>query len=209
MKLKKINENLQKALIELGYTIPHSLLKASFGTIKSGADVVLVEEDDIEKCLDACIHSIQKTEKAVMQSPRVLIMMPDKETVLQLIEKLQELGKYTDLRFYGVHDKSNFDEDKNLISIGIDILVGTPNRLNEMFGSAGFDVNQLKLWIFYELDSLLKNRLEGILYRLLESIDKPQRLFIMSDITEKTALFIENVSEDAIWFGPVADEDAS
>ena len=209
MKLKKINENLQKALTELGYTVPHSLLKASFGTIKSGTDVVLVEEHDAEKLLDTCVHTIQKAEKAFMQSPRVLIMARDKETVLQLVEKLKESGKYTDLRFYGVHDKSNLDEDKNLISIGIDVLVGTPTRLNEMFGSAGFDVNQLKLWIFYELDVLLKNRLEGILYRLLESIDKPQRLFVISDITEKVELFIENVSEDAVWFGPVDSDDVT
>jgi hypothetical protein len=35
--------------------------------------------------------------------------------------------------------------DKNYISSGIDVLIGTPNK--EMFTTAGFNVNRLKMFI--------------------------------------------------------------
>ena len=200
MKLKKINSHLKQALLELGIEEPHYLLKTSFGTIKSGVDVVLVEETDEDSTLDVCIHTIQKTQKAFMQSPRVLIIVPSKEKVVLLMEQMKTLAKYTDIRFFGVHEHSDLDDDKNLISVGIDVLIGTPSRLNEMFSTAGFDVNQLLLWVFFDLDVLLKNRTEPILYRLNESILKPQKLFMTTEITEKVEMFIDNISEDAEWF---------
>ena len=41
MKLKKINENLQQALIENGLTEANELQQETFSTIKSGADAVV------------------------------------------------------------------------------------------------------------------------------------------------------------------------
>jgi superfamily II DNA/RNA helicase len=37
--------------------------------------------------------------------------------------------------------------DKNYISGGVDVLIGTPNKLGEMFTTAGFNVNRLKMFI--------------------------------------------------------------
>lgn len=200
MKLKKINPNLQKAISEFAPQAPHQLLFNSFGTVKSGVDIVLVEDEKSQMLFDVCVHSIQKTEKAHMQSPRVLIVVPSKEHVFTMMEEMTLLAKYTNLRLFGVHEHSDLDDDKNLISVGIDVLIGTPHRLNEMFSTAGFDVNQLKLWVFYELDVLMKNRTESILYRLNESIQRPQRLFMTLEVTEKVEMFIDNISEEAVWF---------
>ena len=49
MNLKKINPNLQQALIENGLTEAPNVIKEAFGTIKSGNDVVLVIEDKKEQ----------------------------------------------------------------------------------------------------------------------------------------------------------------
>jgi superfamily II DNA/RNA helicase len=34
-----------------------------------------------------------------------------------------------------------------IISGGVDVLIGTPNKLGEMFTTAGFNVNRLKMFI--------------------------------------------------------------
>lgn len=199
MNLKKIYEPLNLALEELSYIEASPMLQESFSKVKSGVDVCIIESEKKTTVLDVCVHIIQKIQKALLQSPRVLLLVPDKETMLDFHENLTQCAKHTDLRFYGVHDKSNLDQDKNLISLGIDVLIGTPKRINEMFSGAGFDVNQLKLWIFYHLDSMLKNREESFLYRLNESIHKPQKLFFIQETSEKTDIFVENLSQDALW----------
>lgn len=200
MNLKKINEDLKQGLINAGLTEPTKILKESFGTIKSGNDVVILCEDANEREDIIVINTIQRLEKEFMQSPRALIVVKDKPEVLRMLEKFKTYGKYTSLRFFGVHEKTNLDEDKNNISVGIDVLIGTPERLNFMFGSAGFDINQLKMFVIDTLDDLLRVRLEPKLYRLSESIGKTQRFYLANDDYERLDAFVDKTMLDSYWF---------
>ena len=104
------------------------------------------------------------------------------------------------MRIYHVHDRSDLDEDKNQISLGIDVLIGTPNQLTIMFGSAGFDVNQLKMFILDDAEVILKNRYEPKILRLSESIEKVQRIFFCSQITERLEIVAENIMVEPLFF---------
>ncbi|HLT65309.1 MAG TPA: DEAD/DEAH box helicase [Flavobacterium sp.] len=200
MNLKKINTNLQQALIENQLVEAYPVLKESFGTIKSGADVVFEVEDAIIRENIAAISVIQKLEKAYMLSPRALIIVKDKEDALSMHNKLTAFGKYTDLRFFVCHEKTNIDEDKNLISIGIDVLVGTPERLAIMLSTAGYDVNQLKLLVIDDADEMLRRRMDTILYRMSETIGKTQRMYLTAFATERFEAFVDRTMLDSFWF---------
>ncbi|MBE99446.1 DEAD/DEAH box helicase [Flavobacterium coralii] len=200
MKLKKINPGLQKALEEAGLTEPTELQKETFGTIKSGADCVVAAPDGGGKTTAIVINVIQKLEKAFEQSPRALIVVQDKARVQEMQEMFRQYGSYTDLRVYGVYEQGDIDYDKNQISVGIDVLIGTPNRLNEMFGSAGYDVNQLKMFIVDDLEAMLKVRLEPKLTRLSNSISKTQRIFFTDIITERVEFFADRIMVEPLFF---------
>ncbi|KGO90211.1 DEAD/DEAH box helicase [Flavobacterium suncheonense] len=200
MQLKKINPNLQKALIELGLTEANEMQQETFSTIKSGADAVIQSVGGSGKTTTIVLNVIQRLEKAHMVSPRALIIVEDKGKMLEMLEMFSELGKYTDLRVYGTHDKSDMDYDKNQISVGIDVLVGTPNRLNDMFATAGYDVNQLKMFVVDDADVLFKNRMEPKVTRISDSIAKTQRLFFCSAITEKVEIMADKIMIEPLFF---------
>lgn len=213
MKLKKINTQLQQALVENGLTEAPAVLKEAFGTIKSGNDVVLIIEDQENREEAIAVSVIQRLEKPFMLSPRALIIVQDKEEALRMEAVLKTFAKYTDLRIFMTHDKTDLDEDKNQISLGIDILIGTPERLSFMFGNAGFDVNQLKIFVIAHTDELLKKRQDTRLYRLSESIGKTQRLYVSDKETERLEIFVDKTMLDSFWFSEDEfeeyDEDAS
>lgn len=200
MNLKKINPKLQQALIENGLTEAPNVIEEAFGTIKSGNDVVLIIEDQKERKEAIAISVIQRLEKAFMLSPRALVIVEDKPQALQMEAVFKELAKYTDLRIFMTHDKTDLDEDKNQISVGIDVLVGTPERLSFMFGNAGFDVNQLKMLVINNTDELLRLRHDTRLYRLSESIGKTQRLYVSEQETERLEMFVYKTMLDSYWF---------
>lgn len=200
MFLKKIYDKLAQGVELAGFTEPTELQKESFGTIKSGADCVLAMPDGGSKTTTIVINVIQKLQKAFEQSPRALIVVQDKEKVQEMQEMFELLGKYTNLRVYGVYDKSDIDEDKNQISVGIDVLIGTPNKLNDMFGGAGFDVNQLKMFIVDDTEILLKNRLEPKISRISNSIAKVQRIFFTDVITERVEILADRVMIEPYFF---------
>lgn len=207
MQLKKINTALQQALVAQGLTEANELQQETFSTIKSGVDAVIQSPERSGKSTTIALNVIQRLDKPFQLSPRALIICLDKAKVLEMVEIFDSLNKFNQLRVYYVHDKTNLDEDKNQISLGIDVLIGTPNQLTAMFGSAGFDVNQLKLFILDDADLIFKNRYEPKILRLSESIEKVQRLFFCSQITERTEIIAENIMIEPLFFEMDDDEE--
>lgn len=185
MELKKINAKLQQALIEQNLIAANELQEETFSIIKSGVDVVIQSPKNSGKSTTLVLNVIHKLKEAVEESPRALIMGLDKQHVLNLQETFEKLNKYNDLRIFATHDKTDIDEDKNQISLGIDVLIGTPNRINQLFSGAGFNVNKLTVIGFDDIDALIKNRHDATILRLLMSIDRGQRLYFCKEITER------------------------
>ncbi len=188
MKLKKINEALQNALIESGLTEANELQQETFSTIKSGADCLIVAPKGSGKTTTIVLNVIQQLAGKQEESPRALIIVEDKAKVLEMEALFEEYGKYDPLEVYGVHDKGDMDYDKNYISTGIDVLIGTPNKLSDMFSTAGYNVNRLKMFILDDADPILKLRHDTKIMRISNSIAKTQRLIFTEQYTERVAI---------------------
>lgn len=200
MQLKKINSNLQKALQEIGLVEPNQMQLKTFSTIKSGADAVIQSEAGSGKTTTIVFNVIQKLEKTIDESTRALIIVESKEKVMAMEALFLEYGVYTDLSILGVHDKGDIDYDKNVVSMGLDILIGTPNKINAMFSSAGFNSNTIKLLIVDDADVLFRNRMDAIVLRLSNSIEKTQRLFFCSQITERVESLADKIMIEPLFF---------
>jgi superfamily II DNA/RNA helicase len=129
-----------------------------------------------------------------------LIIVENKDKVLEMEELFLKYGVYHDLSILGVHDKGDIDYDKNIISLGLDILIGTPNKINAMFSSAGFNINTIKMFIIDDADILFRNRMDAIILRLSNSIEKTQRLFFCSQITERVEVLAEKIMIEPLFF---------
>ncbi|MEO5775986.1 MAG: DEAD/DEAH box helicase [Flavobacterium sp.] len=200
MNLKKINPNLQKALIENGLTEANEMQQETFSTIKSGADAVIQSAGGTGKTTTIVLNVIQKLEKTLDESTRALIIVENKEKVIEMEELFLKYGTYTDLSILGVHDKGDIDYDKNVVSMGLDILIGTPNKINAMFASAGFNSNTIKLLIVDDAEVLFRSRMDAVVLRLSNSIEKTQRLFFCSQITERVESLADKIMIEPVFF---------
>lgn len=193
MKLKKIDQGLQNGLIRNGLTEANELQEETFSTIKSGADAVIQSKKGSGKTTTIVLNVIQKLKEPSEESPRALIFVEDKPQVVEMVELFKQLGKDNEIRVYGVHDKTDLDEDKNQISDGLDVLIGTGNKLNYMFSSAGFNVNRLRVMIVDDADVLFKNRMDSPILRMSDSMPKMQKIFFCNKITEKIEVMADRI----------------
>lgn len=207
MNLKKINPNLQKALQENGITEPNEVQANCWGTLKSGADAVVVMPEGEGKSTTIAYTVIQKLEKAQGESTRALVIVKDKEAVLEMVDYLEKFGKYTNLRVIGCNDKTDIDEEKNAISAGMDVLIGTPNKINAMFSGAGFNMNTIKIFLVDDADVLFKLRHDATVQRLSMSVEKTQRIFFTSDITERVEILADKIMLEPFLFGVEYDDE--
>lgn len=193
MKLKKINENLQQALIENGLIEANEMQQETFSTFKSGADCIIIGPKESGKSTTIVINVIQKLAGTNEESPRALIIVEDKTKVLEMVALFEKYGKNSGLEIFGVHDKGDMDYDKNYISTGIDVLIGTPNKLDDMFSSAGYNVNRLRMYIVDDADSILKLRHETKIMRISNSINKTQRVIFSEVFTERIEILADKM----------------
>ncbi|MDQ6532055.1 DEAD/DEAH box helicase [Flavobacterium sp. LHD-85] len=205
MKLKKINEKLQDGLIENGLTEANALQMETFSTIKSGADCVIISPKGSGKTTTIVLNVIQQLAGKNEESPRALIVVEDKEKVLAMEELFEKYGRYTNLEVYGVHDKGDMDYDKNYVSTGIDVLIGTPTKLNDMFSTAGYNVNRLKMFIIDDAEPILKLRHDAKITRISNSIAKVQRIIFAETLTERIEILADKIMIEPYLFD--MDED--
>ena len=212
MKLKKINEKLQDGLVENGLTEANALQLETFSTIKSGADCVIISPKGSGKTTTIVLNVIQQLAGKTEESPRALIIVEDKAKVLEMVELFEKYGKYTNLEIYGVNEKRDMDYDKNYVSTGIDVLIGTPTKLNDMFSTAGYNVNRLKMFILDDADPILKLRHDPKITRISNSIAKVQRIIFSETLTERIEILADKIMVEPYLFdmdedGEELDED--
>lgn len=206
MKLKKIYDKLQEALIENGLTDANEMQQETFSTLKSGADCIVIAPKGSGKSTTIVLNVIQQLKQEGEESPRALIIVEDKTKVIEMEALFEKYGKYTDLRVYGVHDKGDMEYDKNYISTGIDVLIGTPNKLGEMFTTAGYNVNRLRMFILDDADPILKLRHETKIMRISNSITKTQRILFSEVYSERIGILADKMLVEPFEFD-FEDED--
>ena len=207
MKLKKINENLQEALIQNGLTDANEMQKETFSTLKSGADCIITAPNESGKTTTIVINVIQKLAGTNEESPRALIIVEDKNKVLEMVALFELYGQNSGLEIYGVHDKGDTEYDKNHISTGLDVLIGTPNKLNDLFSTAGYNVNRLRMLILDDADTILKMRHETKIMRISNSISKTQRIIFTDVHTERIEILADKMLVEPFEFDFGQDND--
>lgn len=200
MQLKKINPKLQQALIECGLTEANEIQKETFSTLKSGADAVIQSPAGSGKTTTIVLNVIQRLEKAVGESTRALIVVENRDKVTEMVELFEKFGDFTDLRVIGVHERGDIDYDKNQISLGMDVLIGTPTKINDMFSSAGFNMNTIKMFVVDDAEVMFRNRMDTIILRLSLSVEKTQRVFFCSTITERVEVLADKIMIEPVFF---------
>jgi superfamily II DNA/RNA helicase len=99
------------------------------------------------------------------------------------------------------------DYDKNYVSTGVDVLIGTPFKLNDMFTTAGYNVNRLKMFILDDADPILKLRHEIRIMRISNSITKTQRIIFTDVLTERIEVLADKMLVEPFEFDFEEEED--
>ncbi|MBT4916106.1 MAG: DEAD/DEAH box helicase [Formosa sp.] len=151
----KLTTPLINALKDLGYVKPTAIQIAAFNVLCAGKDVVGIAQTGTGKTLAYSLPIIRNLKYSSDETPRVLIMVPTRELVVQVVNSLEALNLYTNNRVLGVYGGTNINTQKNQISKGIDILVATPGRLYDLALSRVLKLKNIQKLVIDEVDVML------------------------------------------------------
>ncbi len=161
----KLSSQLASAVKELGFTSPTPVQSAAFPVILSGRDVVGIAQTGTGKTLAYLLPIIQDLKFSNQVSPRVLILVPTRELVLQVVKMIENVTTLINVRAMGVYGGTSINTQKQMVAQGTDILVATPGRLYDLAVSGALKLKTVNKLVIDEVDVLLD---QGFLRQLTD-----------------------------------------
>lgn len=180
-----LNKPLISALDDLGYINPTPIQEKAFPVIMSGKDVVAIAQTGTGKTFAYLLPMLRQLKYSDKKHPRILIVVPTRELVLQIVREIEKLTSYMNVRYQGVYGGTNINTQKQLVYDGLDILVATPGRLVDLALTGLLRLKDIQKLVIDEVDQMLSLGFRQQLISFLETLPaKRQNLMFSATMTE-------------------------
>ena len=113
--------------------------------------------------------------RAGVTSPRVLIIAPTRELVVQIEADARLLGAHTGLGILSVYGGIDYNKQRDALRDGCDILVGTPGRLIDYLKQHIWSPGKVEVLVIDEADRMFDMGFIADLRFILRRLPKPEK----------------------------------
>lgn len=194
-----LNTPLLNALIDLGFENPTPVQEKVYPLVLSGRDVVGIAQTGTGKTFAYLLPILRQLKYSDQKHPRILIVVPTRELVLQVVGEVEKLAKYMNVRVTGVYGGTNINTQKQVVYNGMDILVATPGRLVDLVYTGVLRVKSIQKLVIDEVDEMLNLGFRPQLMNFLDSLpQRRQNLMFSATLTEEVAGLIDSYFYDPV-----------
>lgn len=181
-----LTKQLLNALNDLGFNNPTPIQEKAFPVIMSGRDAVGIAQTGTGKTFAYLLPVLRLLTYSEQRQPRVLIVVPTRELVVQVVDEIKKLTKYTGIRSAGVYGGANINTQKTMLHAGLDVLVATPGRVIDLATCNALPVKSVQKLIIDEVDEMLNLGFRTQLLQILDILPlKRQNIMFSATITEE------------------------
>jgi ATP-dependent RNA helicase RhlE len=180
----KLNDKIQKALIDKGYTEPTPIQAQSIPDLLNKRDLLGIAQTGTGKTAAfslPLLHNLYESQtKTNRNNCRALILTPTRELASQIEANILGYSKYlnftTKVIFGGVSERPQI----TALNSGIDIVVATPGRLLDLIGQRKIKFDQLETFILDEADRMLDMGFLNDVKKIVKMIPKKRHTLLFS-----------------------------
>lgn len=181
-----LNSKLEEAIDELGFTKPTPIQSKAFPIIRSGKNVVGVSQTGSGKTLAFMLPLLNDLKYTKQITPRILVLVPTRELVLQIVEQINLFTKYMTVRTIAIYGGTNINTQKKAVMQGAEIIVATPGRLYDIVIDGTLKLRTIKKVVIDEVDVMLDLGFRFQLNNLFELLpDNRQNIMFSATMTEE------------------------
>lgn len=196
-------KSLQKALDDMGFVTPTPIQERAMPVILSGRDMMGIAQTGTGKTFAYLLPILKQWRFVQVDTPRVVIIVPTRELVVQVTEEVEKLTTYISVRALGIYGGVNINTQKTKVYEGVDILVATPGRLMDLALDNVVRFDALQKLVIDEFDeilnlgfrvqvtsvlSMMKQKRQNILFSATMTDDVDEMLNDFFDFPEEVSL---------------------
>lgn len=186
-------KQLRYAIDDLGFENPTPIQDAAFSVLLSGKDVVGIAQTGTGKTLAYMLPILQQYKFSKQVNPTVLILVPTRELVIQIVDQIKIFANYLSVRVLGVYGGTNINTQRQEVAQGTDIIVATPGRLYDLALSRSLKLKAIKKLVIDEVDVMLDLGFRFQLQNIFELLpERRQNSMFSATMTKEVDLMIDD-----------------
>lgn len=199
----KLIAPIQKAITAEKYETPTPIQEETIPQALAGRDILGCAQTGTGKtaafALPILNHLGKRNQKAVPNTPRVLVLAPTRELALQIHESIQCYGRNLRLRSAVVYGGVSQHHQVRSLERGVHILIATPGRLLDLINQGYIELGRLDIFVLDEADRMLDMGFLPDLKRIIAELpEKRQSLFFSATMAPKIAELADALLKDPV-----------
>merc|ERR1719510_1035179 len=169
-----------------GFEKPSPIQAQAWPYLLKGKDIIAIAQTGTGKTLaflmPAFIHiDCQPIPRSERGGPNVLVMCPTRELALQIEGEVKKY-EYHGIKSVCVYGGGNRREQVRIVTDGVQIIIATPGRLNDLIQAGYIKVESITYLILDEADRMLDMGFEPQIRKIMLDI-RPDRQTVMTSAT--------------------------
>ncbi len=187
-----LKKQLWNALDDLGYETPTTIQAASFNVMMSGQDTIGIAQTGTGKTLAYLLPCLNMWKFSKEPHPQILIIVPTRELVTQIVSEIEKLTTYMNVAVGGVYGGTNMNTQIALVLQGLDIVVGTPGRILDLATNGSLQLKKVTKLVVDEVDETLSLGFRHQLMRIFDFLpEKRQNMVFSATLSEEVSTFLD------------------
>ncbi|MDQ0673552.1 superfamily II DNA/RNA helicase [Pseudarthrobacter siccitolerans] len=159
-----VRADIVESLADAGITHPFPIQAMTLPVALSGHDIIGQAKTGTGKTLGFGIPALQRVvgqddpgyEKlAVPGAPQALVIVPTRELAVQVANDLQTASRKRNARIATIYGGRAYEPQVEALKNGVEVVVGTPGRLIDLFKQKHLSLKNVKIVILDEADEML------------------------------------------------------
>eukprot|EP01083_Nonionella_stella_P136633 415871_1 len=166
-----LNENLLRGIYAYGFEKPSNIQKHAIIPIIQKHDVIAQSQSGTGKTAVFAIGGLSLINLSQPQC-QVLVFAPTRELAQQIHRVTKSLGTYLEVTTRACIGGTVVRDDIHQLANGVQIVVGTPGRVNDMISRGALKLKALKLFVLDEADEMLSRGFKEQIYDTFQYLPK-------------------------------------
>jgi superfamily II DNA/RNA helicase len=173
-------EPLVRALAKSGIVAPFPVQTAAIPDAMKGRDVSGKAPTGSGKTLAFGLPLLARVPRAGKHRPRALILAPTRELAEQIKRELAPLAEVASRSVFAVYGGVGYGPQKNALRRGVDVLVATPGRLEDLMEQRSIDLREVEIVVVDEADRMADMGFLPAVRRILDRTARTRQTMLFS-----------------------------
>ncbi|UPG87144.1 DEAD/DEAH box helicase [Luteibacter aegosomatis] len=175
-----LDENVVRALTEVGYETPSPIQAATIPPLLEGRDVIGQAQTGTGKTAAFALPVLSRIDLKPGK-PQALVLAPTRELAIQVAEAFQKYATYLPgFQVLPIYGGQSYGPQLQGLKRGAQIVVGTPGRIIDHLDKGTLDLSALKFVVLDEADEMLRMGFIDDVEKLLQATPAQRQVALFS-----------------------------